>query len=281
MLKFRLNWHKLFGQILQARLSVLGFQVLTEYQVTKDPWRMDVVVIRPQHALSSEELQQLPDGIREHLKTHNFIDFKSISETYGIDQLDKTISYARAYLDQEKLSREELQTFAVSSMTPSHLLKSKEIPIFQESRGVYRLHLAIREVILLVPNELPDNEANAVLGIFASRKDRFRDASKYFLGSRFWSKLIGVMTFIYYRLGKEFDMSGWDLKRFEEEGLTVVLKNSAPDAVAKAFNEFDSQNKTQVLQGALSQLNKEELHGVLSQVDKADLEELLAVRQKE
>ena len=68
--------------------------------------KVDVVVIRQGSALSKQALTKLPDGVRNHLNDHNLIDFKSIHESYGYDELEKTDLYTKLYREQEEIARE-------------------------------------------------------------------------------------------------------------------------------------------------------------------------------
>ena len=134
--KEKLDWHKVFSQILTHGWTPLGLKVISEYQVAKDPLRIDVVVIQAEKLLSEKHLRQLPDGIREHLKSHNLIDFKSLHETYGYPELKKTDIYAGLYEMQEHVSPENLAVFAVSAMSPKKLLRSTR---FRSNMGKWDL----------------------------------------------------------------------------------------------------------------------------------------------
>ena len=57
--KQKLDWHKIFGQVLQHRWQPLGLKIIPEYLVAKDPLRIDVVVIQAESLLNNKELQQL------------------------------------------------------------------------------------------------------------------------------------------------------------------------------------------------------------------------------
>lgn len=116
--KIRFNWHNAFGQVLKHCRTPLGLQVIPEYEVAKNPLKVDVVVIRQGSPLSRKDLSKLPDGLSDHLNEHNLIDFKSIHESCGYEELEKTDLYAKFYRQQEEIARNQLSVFAVSSKTP-------------------------------------------------------------------------------------------------------------------------------------------------------------------
>ncbi len=71
--KTRFNWHNAFGPVLKYGWTPLGLQVIPEYEVAKNPMKVDVVVIRQGSVLSKQALTKLPDGVRNHLNNHNLI----------------------------------------------------------------------------------------------------------------------------------------------------------------------------------------------------------------
>ena len=101
------------GQVLKHCWTPLGLQVIPEYEVAKNPLKVDVVVIRQGSPLSRKALSKLPDGLSDHLNEHNLIDFKSIHESYGYEELEKTDLYAKLYRQQEEIARNQLSVFEV------------------------------------------------------------------------------------------------------------------------------------------------------------------------
>ena len=258
----RINWHNVFSRVLKHRWTPLGLTVLSEYEVVKHPLKIDVVVIRKEkEPLSPEKLAQLPDGIRENLKEHNLIDFKSIRESYSRQALKKTEAYATHYEEEERINVEQLSIFSVAAMTPKKLLTEMRDWVEMQSNGVYRFRLPFRDVILLVPNEMDKSEANDVLELFASQRDRYLSAIRHMASNSIWFSLKGIFNIFSQRLGKELTMSGLTLDQLAEEFEKEMMEDITPEKFGKLFAV--AKNKKQLLAQALEQIDDEELDLIL------------------
>ncbi len=267
----RLNWHNAFGQILKRVWNHLDLQILTEVEVAKNPLRIDMVIIRSPQQLPPEQLQQLPDGLREQLKPHNIVDFKSIHESYGLRELQKTLAYSCLYEEQNGIAPNDLSVFAVASMTPRKLLTHYRDWIEMITRGVYRADVRFRSIWILVPNELPLHETNDVLGFFASHRDRYVKAIEHWWDRSRQKGWEGLLRFLAYRLKKEMQMAGLTLDELYKEdydSAKFFLSHMAPKKKQKLLEEelrdMETQQKQQLLERELEALDDEQFEQLLA-----------------
>ena len=258
--KQRINWHNAFGRILKHRWTPLGLKVIPEFIVSKDPQRIDVIVTQQESPLTTDLLEQLPDGIRENLKEHNLIDFKSTHETYGRNQLETTCKYAIHYREEENISSEQLAIFAVSSMIPKKLLKEISDWVQIEGAGIYKIDLNLWKVILLVPNEMESKEANDVFQLFSSQKEYALRSLQRMIEAPFWYALEGIFT-IFNHLIQELMMSGLTMEQLAKYDLPIVLSSASTEEVADAIVSLENNDK--LLQDIIDRLSDEKFEKLL------------------
>lgn len=89
----RLQWHPAFSAALQIELAEDGEElwVSTEYQLTRKPLIMDVLIIK------KTKDYQCRNSIAEFFRGHNIIEYKNPQESYGINDLCRTLAYAGIY----------------------------------------------------------------------------------------------------------------------------------------------------------------------------------------
>ena len=261
-----IDWHNIFGRILKHRWTPLGLKVMTEYEVVKHPLKIDIVVIRQPKRLSAEKQIQLPDGIRDALREHNLVDFKSIRETYGVQELKKLDAYATHYERQEKVASNQLAVFAVSAMSPKKLLTEMHNWVEIQGKGRYRFRLSFRDILLLVPNEMAKKEANDVFELFASQKNQYFTAVQRMLKNPVWFTLEGIFGFFSQRIGEELNMSGLTLEQLAKWEVEAFMKDITPQQFIELMEK--TKNKEQLLLQALNQMDSQELEHLLSRVKK-------------
>jgi predicted transposase/invertase (TIGR01784 family) len=100
--------------------------IIPEYELYKDPMRIDVVVIK----LLEDVV--IDNTVMRFFKKHNIVEFKSHKDTLGIKAFDRVLSYFYAYLSQQQQSIrfDEAAITFVSVKRPGKLLR-----ILQDERG--------------------------------------------------------------------------------------------------------------------------------------------------
>lgn len=98
----RLQWHPAFSSALQIELTedMEALIVNIEYPLTRKPLVMDVLVIK------KTDNYRCKNKIAEFFKGHNIIEYKNPQESFGINDLYKTIAYAGIYQSNKEKEAE-------------------------------------------------------------------------------------------------------------------------------------------------------------------------------
>ncbi|MCP4353736.1 MAG: hypothetical protein GY795_50455 [Desulfobacterales bacterium] len=99
----RIRWHRWFVTVFKETLTPLGLEVQTEFPVMTDPPAADIVIIRKTgNDWTHDQLEYLPDGVRESRAEHTIIEFKH-TESLTDDALFKTGAYRVFYKEHRRL----------------------------------------------------------------------------------------------------------------------------------------------------------------------------------
>jgi len=91
--------------------------VHTELEVMADPPKADILLLRRKHPeWTPEQLERLPDGIRDSGADHILLEFK-YSESVGLSAFRQAVGYDYFYKDSKELTDWQVRTFLVSSKT--------------------------------------------------------------------------------------------------------------------------------------------------------------------
>jgi len=165
------RWHLILGTILKELLTPVGITVELEVEVMTAPPRTDILLLRRQTKYwTPEQLERLPDGIRDTNASHILIEFK-YTESISVDALLQTASNHRLYLQShEELKPQDLKSFIISSKQPQ--AKTLEKLGFTELQaGIYHSDNCFIDAIPLISlNTLPDTKYNAWIRCLASKK---------------------------------------------------------------------------------------------------------------
>jgi hypothetical protein len=254
---------------LKELLSPVDIQVLSEVQVVPDPPRADIILLRRGgDTWTKEQLDSLADGLRDTGAERLLIEFK-YTESITDDAFRKLFAYDYLYRESEKLERDQLQSFLVSSKTPNTdiLTRYKFEPT--QKNGVYVSKMPIfgdMQVILL--NELSDKPHNAVLKCFASRKKEkdkaFSTMSHYVLPGRASTKLVwaitGLMRIMMNKTMGNLEVTGWTPDEI------VKLGKNWMESKVLAFERQEGRQEGRQEEGAsILLLQLEEKFDVLSE----------------
>ncbi len=173
----RTMWHRLLGKELELVLTPVGITVLTEVQVSSNPPKADILLLRRSgDAWTTEQLPFLPDGIRNSRASHILIEFK-YRETIQEETFQQAIGYDYFYQQGQQLARTQVETFVFSAKTP----KQATLQMFgyaqAETAGVYHSKTVFaRDITLIILNQLLPVTYNAFVQCFASQR-RIRQAA--------------------------------------------------------------------------------------------------------
>ncbi len=172
------RWHTIFSAVFQLFLKDTGVTVGIEFPLSMNPVKADIVLLRnPDHRKwTHEQIQRLPDGIRDCKASHILVEFKK-TESINDRSFLQSLMYDTLYQGMYDLKRNQWQTFLVSSKTPNH--RKLEAWGYQETKtiGVYRSsNIAAQHIIFIDLNRLANTAYNAPYKCFASRKSEYQKA---------------------------------------------------------------------------------------------------------
>ncbi len=197
-------WHKFLAFIFEQLLARFNVTVQAEVKLMSDPPRLDILLIRRMTSTwTHEQLARLPDGIRNSTATHILIEFK-YTESLDEEAISKTHGYDTFYRIYQELKRNEVQTFILSSKTPSPKLLSRYGYHLTEWPGVYQSNnVMLQNILILVLNDLRNEPHNAFVKCFASRQKPVRESLEMieqlgigFLPSNLWSFLVWLQQYL-------------------------------------------------------------------------------------
>ena len=118
------KWTNIFAIILGAMLKGYKVDIITEYELYKNPMRIDILVVK-----------LLEDVVIDHtimrfFRKHNIIEFKGPNDTLNIWSFDKVLSYFHAYISKNRIGFGETTVTFASVRRPVKLFRALE-----EERG--------------------------------------------------------------------------------------------------------------------------------------------------
>ena len=170
-----MQYHRLLGSGMRLNLAAVQVNVTTESSILSESPRVDILLLRREGpAWTDAQRARLPDGICDSKAAHILIEFK-FTESVNEDGILQAAAYDLFYRQVQKLSREQTLPVVLSAKTPQRSRLAKWG--YEESeRGVFRTGLPfVGRVMLLALNRLPAHSNNAIVKLFASRKQE-RDA---------------------------------------------------------------------------------------------------------
>jgi hypothetical protein len=170
-------WHYLLGRLLEQVLCPVNVIVYPELSVMSKPLKTDILLIRREGNFWTDEQQKrLPDGIRDSVAPHILLEFKYTESLDGM-AFRQALGYETFYLQAKELKSEEVQTFVISSKT-THKRRLAGWDYAQTRQaGVYRCdNWLLKDIPLLILNELPPTPHNAWIKCFASRQKEKQNA---------------------------------------------------------------------------------------------------------
>ncbi|ETR66351.1 MAG: hypothetical protein OMM_05693 [Candidatus Magnetoglobus multicellularis str. Araruama] len=177
--KPKTKWHYWFGALIKMLLSAVGLDVKTDHQVMNELPEADVVIInKDKKKWTKEQLKRLPDGINESTASHIILELK-YSESLNEDSYCQTCGYYKFYKDSNKLKKDDIDIFIVSSKTPSKKFLESFGYVQTAYSGVYKSQsVLVRIVTLISLNDLSRSSNNIMFKLFASKKREQNAVSK-------------------------------------------------------------------------------------------------------
>src|SRR5580698_1877779 len=165
-------WHRLFGLSWTDFFRGLPVTVEMEKDLSLKKQLLDILLIRKETATLE---CRLPDGFEE-LASYNLISFKSHQEKLSAWSLKELVGHyvnlrkqvSPSMDEADLLPPEDFRLFAVSVRFPQQLA-GNNVPLEPVKQGVYDIQYFGGRIRLVVVNQLPTAEHNAMLHMYSSK----------------------------------------------------------------------------------------------------------------
>ena len=162
--------HRIYNRISELLLPPLGISVSTNLDVMTYPPAADILLRRENESWTEEQLERLPDGIRDSTARNILIEFKA-TESLSKEALIQAAAYEHFYKNSQKLNDDDIQTFVICSIQPQKANREQYGYKIRVQPGVYKSdNITLNHITLISLNELPDVLHNAWTTCLASKK---------------------------------------------------------------------------------------------------------------
>jgi hypothetical protein len=173
-------WHRLFGLCWMDFFRGLPVVVEIEKDLSLKRQLLDLVILRKEAATLP---RRLPDGF-EDLRPHNLVSFKSYQQAQDawtlLELLGHYVNYRKQVSPsmQDLLPETDFRLFAVSARFPTGL--AQQVPLTRIQDGVYELQCLTVTIRIVVINQLPETEHNAMLHLFSAQVELVRYGARHY-----------------------------------------------------------------------------------------------------
>jgi hypothetical protein len=175
-----MDWHRLFGLLLTDFFTGSPFVVELEKDLSVKQQFLDVVILRKRKGRLT---QRLPDGL-DNLADYNLVTFKSFQETlddWALKELTgHYVNYRKQLAEEEQplLPESAFRLYAVCSRFPHNL--AQEVPWEMLQAGVYECRRGTDRIRVVVANQLPRTENNALLHLFSASTEQWGYGTQHY-----------------------------------------------------------------------------------------------------
>ena len=154
----RLAWHPAFFDAVKMELDAYsnGLQFIAEYQLTTEPLKIDVVIIKKSRDIPIEK------NIAAIFRKENIVEYKSPDDYISVDDFYKVYSYACIYKVLNKLDIRDLTLTFAGSRYPrellSHLQEIRGYTVEEKWPGIYTIKGDILHIQVINSRKLSAEE---------------------------------------------------------------------------------------------------------------------------
>jgi hypothetical protein len=219
-------FHRLFGLSWMDFFRGTDIEVDTEVDLSHKKQFLDVVLIRKG---PGPVPRPLPDGFDE-LAAFNLITFKSYQEALDYWALWELVGHFVNFRKQFSPSLDDLlplgdfRLFAVCARFPQNLAKQGALTLINE--GVYEVRELGLNIRVIVANQLPLEENNAMFHLFSARQELLRYGREHYRPYSHETSSLLVELFKTY--SEDAAMSD-KLKDFVRQSIDELLKSLSPE----------------------------------------------------
>src|ERR1700722_4896549 len=229
-------WHRLFGLTWMDFFTGLPVTVEMEKALSVKKQLLDVLLIRKE----AEFLNcRLPDGF-DNLASFNLVTFKSHMEKLSLWTLQELVGHyvnlrkqvSPSMNEDELLPEAQFRLYAVSARYPQQLATQLGTALRPIMEGVYDVSGLGVTIRIVVPNQLRQEEHNALLHLFSTQGELLVYGGRhYHMHSADTSTL---MLQLFHRFRQEIQTMPTPLEEFARETIDQLLRELPADQILKA-----------------------------------------------
>jgi len=196
------EWHRLFGLVLTDYFTGSAYAVELEKDLSLKRQFVDVIIIEQE---TGDPLPEVPDGL-ENLGRHNVLSYKSFQEPFSAWACDELLGHYVNYRKQVSpsmdnlLPESEFRLYGVSTRYPQQLA---QVTTFHAVKsGVYDLDWGSQRIRLIVLNQIPEAERNAMWQLFSANPEHVEYGASHYQ----WH--IQELSTILYELYQRYRLEG-------------------------------------------------------------------------
>jgi hypothetical protein len=224
--------HRLFGLSWIDFFQGSSIDVETELDLSLKQQFLDVVLIRRHPGPLP---RPLPDGFEE-LADHNLLTFKSHQEALDAWSLWELVGHFVNYRKQSSPSPQEmlplqaLRLFAVCARFPHNLAQEVKLEPLRE--GVYEVRELALRIRIIVANQLPLHDHNAMLHLFSAREELLRYGRDHY---RPHAQETSTLLYQLFKAYSEESTMPDKLQEFVRQSIKELLDTLPPEELLKGM----------------------------------------------
>jgi hypothetical protein len=127
--------------------------------------------------------------------------------------------------------RQDYRLFAVSVRVPKQLFGQWDVTVVRE--GLFEMRLISLKIQVIVLNQLPEEELNAMLLLFSTRKDALKYGTEHY---RPYSREISTILQLLFKAFREDKDMQWTLPELYEEYIDEIMAAASPEKRLKGLS---------------------------------------------
>jgi hypothetical protein len=154
----RISWHPAFFEAIQMELEEYSqyLQFISEYQLTAEPQRMDVIIIK-----KSKDIE-IKKNIASIFRKDNIVEYKSPDDHISVKDFYHVYGYAGIYQSLKENDIKEITLTFVGSRKPrellAHLEKERGYEVEEKWPGIYIISGDIMPIQIIDNRKLSEDE---------------------------------------------------------------------------------------------------------------------------
>ncbi|MDU9051106.1 MAG: hypothetical protein Q3M30_19870 [Candidatus Electrothrix sp. Rat3] len=229
------DWHRLLGLIFTDFFTGSAWSVELEKDLSMKKQLLDIIILRQD---GGNLISPLPDGL-EGMKKHNLLTFKSIREPLDDWTLKELTGHYVNYRKQispsfnELYPEEQFQLYGISSRYPKKLF-SQQLELTKVQDGVYDICRGSDNIRLIVLNEIPHAQHNAIWHLFSGIPGEVEFAARQYRGKT--QEISTVLNSLFDNYNLEGFPVSYTMKDFQRDYVKNHLGLLSPDDRLKGLS---------------------------------------------